>query len=206
MKYLFSHMCMQAWASTPFQGPDGFVTSIWQPQLTTDCSQSLAPGLGFLLSQKEIRPIQRLLWALTKIKFSEVPDTTSDTVLNHSLGFQIQYSVRWSAYSEGSPDPQRKSSVPGESHDSYFCQLVYFPLIHSLENCWNGPMKSKAEISGKLKRPEKHFKGENAEQKQPWGSMERKQKWVSGVRADMMMEENEALNSSIGLTWVRETV
>lgn len=36
---------------------------------------------------------------------------------------------------KGAPDSQRKTCVPGKSCDSYLCQLVYFPFIHSLENC-----------------------------------------------------------------------
>ena len=207
MKYFFYTHVHAGMGKHTLPGPHAFVTSIWQPQLTTDCSQSLALSLGVLLSQKEIRPIQRLLWGLTKIRFNEVPDTTSDTVLNHSLSFQIQCSVWWSAYQwrepqahKGKPASLEKAVIP--TSVNWFT----FRLYTALRTAWNGPMESKAEISGKVKRPEKRFKEENAEQKQLWGSMERKRKWVSGVRADMMMEENEALNPSMGLTWVQETV
>lgn len=126
-------MCMQAWANAPFQGPDASVTSIWQPQLTTDCSQSLALSLSFLLYQKEILPTQRLLRGLTKIRFNKVLDTTSDTVLNHSLSFQ-KSSAQFGGQlaHEGSPRLTQENQRPWK-------KLWFLPLSAAFLSVYTQP-------------------------------------------------------------------
>lgn len=138
--------------------------------------------------------------AVVRINQNKVQQGSGHNIWHSTQSFsqlsEIQCSVWWSAYPWR--EPQTHKGKPASLEKAVIPTSVnWFPfrLYIALRTAWNRAVRRKAEISGKVKRPEKRFKEENAEWKPPWGSMERKQKWMSGVRPGMMMEGNEALRT-----------
>lgn len=107
--------------------------------------------------------------AVVRINQNKVQQGSGHNIWHSTQSFsqlsEIQCSVWWSAYPwrepqthKGKPASLEKAVIPTSVNWFPFCLYI------ALRTAWNRAVRRKAEISGKVKRPEKRFKEENAEE------------------------------------------